>query len=232
MFRFSDYIVVTKILIRVYKCVLKMLKNLPKIISLLKKQQKVSMLQSFRKEPKWRILISTILSARATDKQTIPVSRVLFKKYPTLKKLAKAASKDVKKIIKPIGYYNQKTKYILNTAKILVKNNEIVPNKMEQLEKLPGVGKKVAACVMVYAHNLPEIPVDTHVAKISHRLGWTKLKNPDKIRIYLQNKIKKRYWKDINELLVTHGQTICIARKPKCYECPIVRYCRYKDKNL
>jgi endonuclease-3 len=207
-----------------------MLKNLPKIIFLLKKQQKVSMLQSFRKLPKWQILISTILSARATDKQTIPICNFLFKKYSNLKKLAKANPKDIKKILRPIGYYNQKTKYILNTAKQLIKKyNGKVPSTMEELEKFPGVGKKVAACVMVYAHDLPEIPVDTHVAKISRRLGWTKLNNPEKIRLDLQKKIPKKYWIDINELLVTHGQTICFARKPKCYECSIVKYCRYNS---
>ena len=104
---------------------------------------------------------------------------------------------------------------------------------VEESIKLPGVGYKVAGCVVVYAFNKQEaIPVDTHVAVISHRLGWTNFDNPDKIMFDLMKKIPKKYWLLVNELLVVHGREICYKRNPKCYKCPIVKYCKYKDKNL
>lgn len=192
------------------------------------------MLGQFRKYPAWKILISTILSARANDKATIPVTKELFKKYKTLKQLANANPNIVKKIIKRTVYYNQKTKYILETAKIILKKYKgKVPEKMEELLTLPGVGYKVAGCVVVYAFNKPDaIPIDTHVAVIANRLGWTKETNPDKIMFDLMKKIPKKHWLMVNELFVVHGQTICIKRKPLCYKCPIVKYCKYKNKNL
>jgi endonuclease-3 len=205
-----------------------------KILKILAKQQGISMLAQFRKYPAWKILISTILSARANDKATIPVTKELFKKYKTLKQLSKANPEDIKKIIKRTVYYNQKTKYILETAKIILKKYKgKVPDKMDELLTLPGVGYKVAGCVVVYAFNKPDaIPVDTHVAVIAQRLGWTKFSNPDKIMFDLMKKIPKKHWLMLNELLVVHGQKICLKRNPRCYECPIVKYCKYKNKNL
>ncbi|MBW2981451.1 endonuclease III [Candidatus Woesearchaeota archaeon] len=210
------------------------MKHADKILRILAKQQGISMLGQFRKYPAWKILISTILSARANDKATIPVTKELFKKYKTLKQLANANPNIVKKIIKRTVYYNQKTKYILETAKIILKKYKgKVPEKMEELLTLPGVGYKVAGCVVVYAFNKPDaIPIDTHVAVIANRLGWTKETNPDKIMFDLMKKIPKKHWLMVNELFVVHGQTICIKRKPLCYKCPIVKYCKYKNKNL
>ncbi|MBD3354395.1 hypothetical protein GF361_00240 [Candidatus Woesearchaeota archaeon] len=210
------------------------LKDIEKVLKILAKQQGVSMLGQFRKYPAWKILISTILSARANDDATIPVSKELFRKYPTLRKLSEANPNDIKKIIKKTVYYNNKTKYILNTAKILLdKYDGKVPDTMEELLTLPGVGNKVAGCVVVYAHNKPEaIPVDTHVAVVSRRLGWTKHENPDKIMKDLMEKIPKKYWLIVNEVLVVHGREICFKRNPRCFECPIVKYCEYDEKNL
>jgi endonuclease-3 len=208
-------------------------KNIDKILKTLAKQQGITMLGQFRKLPAWKILISTILSARANDKATIPASRELFKKYKTLKQLANANPNIVKRIIKKTVYYNQKTKYILNTAKRILKDYKgKVPDKIDELMKLQGVGHKVASCVLVYAFNKPEIPVDTHVAVIANRIGWTKQTDPKKIWKDLKNKIPKKYWLIVNELFVIHGQDICIKRKPLCYKCPITKYCKYKNKNL
>lgn len=209
------------------------MKNVDKILKKLAKQQGISMLGQFKKEPAWKILIATILSARANDKATIPVTQVLFKKYKTLKQLSEANPEDVKKIIKRTVYFNQKTKYILNTAKIVLKKYKgKVPETMEELLELPGVGHKVAACVLVYAFEKPSIPVDTHVAVIAHRLGWTKHEDPKKIMFELMEKIPEKYWLVINELFVLHGQAICFKRNPLCYKCQIVKYCKYKNKNL
>ena len=177
----------------------------------------------------YKILIGTILSARSKDEVTYPIARNLFKKYPTATKLAAAKKSDVIKIIKQIGFYNNKADYIINTAKKVVKG---VPKTMEELTKLPGVGNKVAACVMVYAHGLEEIPVDIHVAVISYRLGLTKHKNPDKIMEDLKRITPKKYWKDVNDLFVWHGKEVCQTRKPLCYKCKLEKLCPYKSKNL
>jgi len=209
------------------------MKNADKILRILAKQQGISMLGQFRKYPAWKILISTILSARANDKATIPAAKELFKKYRSLKALANADPKIVKKIIKRTVYFNQKTKYIINTAKRILKDYKgKVPSDLDELMKLPGVGHKVANCVLVYAFNKPAIPVDTHVAVVAHRLGWTKETDPKKIWKDLENKIPKKYWLVVNELFVVHGQTICMKRKPLCFKCPVVKYCKYENKNL
>jgi len=209
------------------------MKNIDKVLKILAKQQGISMLGQFRKYPAWKILISTILSTRANDNATIPVTRELFRRYPTLKKLSLANPSVVKKIIKRTVYYNNKTKYILKTSKILLeKYNGKVPRKLDELLKLPGVGHKVANCVLVYAFDIPAIPVDTHVAVIANRIGWTRHTDPKKVWKDLENKIPQKYWLVVNELFVVHGQTVCIKRKPLCYRCSIVKYCKYKRKNL
>jgi endonuclease-3 len=209
------------------------MKDIAKILKILAKQQGISMLGSFKKYPAWKILISTILSARANDKATIPATKELFKKYRSLRALANADPKAVKKIIKRTVYYNQKTKYIINTAKKILKDYKgKVPKDLDELMKLPGVGHKVACCVLVYAFNIPELPIDTHVAVVANRLGWTSEKDPKKIWKDLKEKIPKKYWLVINELFVVHGQTVCLKRKPLCYKCPVIKYCKYEPKNL
>jgi endonuclease-3 len=209
------------------------IKNIDKILKTLAKQQGISMLGQFKKRPAWQILISTILSARANDKATIPVTKELFKKYPTLKALAKANPKDVKKIIKRTVYYNQKTKYILNTAKILLKKYKgKVPDTMQKLLELPGVGHKVAGCTLVYAFNIPALPIDTHCHRISNRIGLVKTKTPEQTMRDLEKTLPKKYWLIFNEVMVIHGQTICRPITPLCFKCPIERYCNYKKKNL
>jgi endonuclease-3 len=207
--------------------------NINIILKTLAKQQGISMLGQFRKYPAWKILISTILSARANDKATILVTKELFKRYKTLKQLAEADPRIVKKIIKRTVYYNQKTKYIINTAKKILKDYKgKIPKDLDELMKLPGVGHKVGCCVLVYAFNIPEIPIDTHVAVVANRLGWTKQTDPKKIWKDLKKKIPQKYWLVVNELFVVHGQAICIKRKPLCYKCPIIKYCEYEAKNL
>lgn len=202
--------------------------EIQKILSLLAKQQGITMLGQFRKLPAWQILISTILSARANDKATIPVSRELFKKYNSLSKLTDADPKDIKKIIKRTVYFNQKTKYIQNTAKIILnKYKGKVPKNKEQLMELPGVGHKVAGCVLVYAFNIPSLPIDTHCHRISNRIGLVKTKTPEQTMKILEKTLPKKYWLNFNELLVLHGQSICRPINPKCDVCSIKRYCSY-----
>ncbi len=199
-----------------------------KVLKILKKYHKgLSMLGTMSKSKNaYKMLISTILSARARDIVTLPVSKELFKKYPTLKSLANAKQKDVEKIIQRIGFYRNKTKNIISAAQAVQnKYKGKVPRDEKELMKLPGVGQKVAACMLVYAFGKPAIPVDTHVYKVSHRLGWVKTKTPEKTQGALEKLIPRRYWMIVNEVLVLHGQTIC-KRIPKCSKCPVNKYCK------
>lgn len=177
----------------------------------------------------YKMLISTILSARARDVVTLPVSKELFKKYPNVKSLANAKQKDVEKIIKRIGFYKNKAKNIIEAARTVQKKYKgKVPKEEKELRKLPGVGQKVAACMLVYAFGKPAIPVDTHVFRVSNRLGWVKTKTPEKTQPVLEKLIPKKYWMIVNEVLVLHGQTICLPQKPKCFKCPVEKYCKKK----
>ncbi len=174
----------------------------------------------------FRVLISTILSARARDEVTEVLAEKLFEKYPTAESLSKAKTADVIKIIRKIGFYNNKAKNIINTAKIIAKNNNIVPNNLKELVELPGVGRKVANCVLVYAYKQDAIPVDTHVHRISNRLGWVKTTSPEKTEIALEKLIPKKHWQIVNDTFVAHGKTICLPISPFCSKCPVYKYCR------
>jgi endonuclease-3 len=159
----------------------------------------------------WKVLISTILSAQTKDAKTIEISNILYKKFPTLKKLAESKLKEVRIIIRPINYYKTKSKHILQTAKIIIKNG--IPDKIEDLLELPGVGRKVANVYLAVAHKKQVIGVDTHVARISHKLGWTKEHNPHKVEKDLEKLFPRRYWRSINYILVRFGQTHGKSRK-------------------
>ena len=179
------------------------------------------------------ILIGTILSARTKDESTTKVVKILFSKYKNAKQLANAKLKDVEKIIKPIGFYHVKANRIIEVAKIIdsqYKGN--VPDDLDKLVELPGVGRKTANCVLVYAYEKPAIPVDIHVHRISNRLGLVKTKTPEETEIELMNKIQKKFWLDINDTFVMYGQNICKPISPMCNVCKIKQNCKYyKTKN-
>jgi endonuclease III len=200
--------------------------RIQKIISILKENYGNTMLAVLSNFDSWKILIATILSARSKDEQTEPIARALFKKYKNAKQLANAPVKDVEKIIKKIGFYHQKAKYIIETSKLII--NEFkgkVPNDYERLMKCPGVGRKVAGCVLVYAFGIAAIPVDTHVHRISNRLGWVKTKDPEKTEVELLRIVPKKQWFLVNDVLVNHGKTICNPISPFCSKCSIIKYC-------
>ena len=175
----------------------------------------------------FKVLISTILSARAKDEVTEVLAEKLFELYDTAQKLARAKQKDVIPIIRKIGFYNAKSRNIIETSKILVeKYNGRVPDTLEQLTELPGVGRKVANCVLVYAYKKDAIPVDTHVHRLSNRIGWVKTKTPEETERALERILPKKHWQAINDALVTHGKTICAPVSPFCSKCPIFKYCK------
>jgi endonuclease-3 len=174
------------------------------------------------------ILIGTILSARTRDENTSSVVKILFSRYKTARELANAKVSDVEKIIKKTGFYHVKAKRIIEVASIIdSKFSGKVPETMKELLSLPGVGRKTANCVLVYAFNEPAIPVDTHVHRISNRLGLVKTKIPEETEVELMKKIPRRYWTRINDTFVMYGQNICKPISPMCYACQIKRECSY-----
>ena len=179
------------------------------------------------------ILIGTILSARSKDETTARVVKELFSKYKNPKQLANAKIKDIEKIIKSIGFFHVKSKRIIEVAKIIDKKYKgKVPEDLDTLVQLPGVGRKTANCVLVYAFEQPAIPVDIHVHRISNRLGLVETKNPEETEQELMKKIKKKFWIDINDTFVMYGQNICKPISPMCDVCQIKKSCKfYKSKN-
>jgi|TARA_B100001750_G_scaffold99896_1_gene79111 endonuclease-3 len=174
------------------------------------------------------ILIGTILSARTKDESTTRIVKDLFKVYKNAKQLANAKVKDVEKIIKSIGFYHVKAKRIIDVAKIIdSKYKGKVPDDLETLVQLPGVGRKTANCVLVYAYEKPAIPVDIHVHRISNRLGLVQTKNPEETEFELMKKIPKKFWLDINDTFVMYGQNICKPISPMCTVCKIKNSCKY-----
>lgn len=179
------------------------------------------------------ILIGTILSARTKDESTTKVVKTLFSKYKNPKQLANAKLKDIEKIIRPIGFYHVKSKRIIEVAKIIdSKYKGKVPEDLDTLVQLPGVGRKTANCVLVYAFEKPAIPVDIHVHRISNRLGLVETKNPEETEQELMKKVDKKFWIDINDTFVMYGQNICKPVSPMCNVCKIKRSCKfYKSRN-
>jgi len=181
----------------------------------------------------FQVLISTVLSQRTRDENTERASTTLFRRYRTPKQLSQAPLSRIEPLIKPSGFYRTKALRIREISRILVeKYNGKVPRDLEGLLSLPGVGRKTANCVLVYAYRLPAIPVDTHVHRISNRVGLVKTKTPEQTETALVKVIPERYWTDLNDLLVKFGQRICQPIRPLCYKCPIVKYCDYPNKNL
>ena len=181
----------------------------------------------------FKILIGTVLSARTRDENTTKAARELFKVYGTPQKLAKAKVKDVEKLIKPVGFYHVKSKRIIDVANLIVsKYHGRVPADIDKLVEIPGVGRKTANCVLVYAFEQPAIPVDTHVHRISNRLGLVDTKTPEETEMELRKKIPKKFWLDINNTFVMYGQNICKPISPMCDVCMIRNVCEYfKTKN-
>lgn len=179
------------------------------------------------------ILIGTILSARTKDENTTKVVKKLFTEYKTAKDLAGAKTRDIEKIIKSIGFYHVKAKRIIDVAKIIESQyGGIVPDNLDQLITLPGVGRKTANCVLVYAFEKPAIPVDIHVHRISNRLGLVETKTPEETEFELMKKIPKKYWLKVNDTFVMYGQNICKPVSPLCDVCKIKKLCKYyKTRN-
>ncbi len=177
-------------------------------------------------ETPFQLLIATILSAQCTDNQVNKVSKNLFQVYPDPASLAQAPLSQIRKIIYSTGFYNNKAKNIKACALALIKEyGGIVPDDMDKLVKLPGVGRKTANVVLSAAFGQDAIVVDTHVLRISNRLGLTDKKDPVKIEYELMDIIPQKYWNDLSLQLIYFGRDICDAKKPRCPECPLLKIC-------
>lgn len=178
------------------------------------------------KEP-FRVLIACILSLRTKDEVSLPAAERLFKAIRIPKELIELSNKKVEQIIYPVGFYRRKSKNIKEIAKTLIKKfNSKVPSTRRKLLSIKGVGLKTANLVLSKAFDIPAICVDTHVHRISNRLGWVKTSKPNETEAKLSKILPKKYWKDINYLFVLHGKNTCKPRGQKCNECVINQYCK------
>ena len=174
----------------------------------------------------FRILIATILSLRTRDTVTSVVSRKLFERADTPEAILALPRETLREIIRPVGFYNNKTDTIRKICQqLLDKYGGAVPDELHELLKLPGVGRKTANLVVIAGYNKPGICVDTHVHRISNRFGYVKTKNADKTELALRKKLPPDLWRDINRLLVSLGQNICHPTSPKCSICAINDLC-------
>ncbi|MEM3891573.1 MAG: endonuclease III [Nitrososphaerales archaeon] len=181
-----------------------------------------------RRADPFKVLIATILSHRTRDKATIVASENLFRVYSSAKELSEADISEIEALIKPVGFYRVKAKRIKEVSKIIYeKYGGVVPDDFNTLLSLPSVGRKTANCVLVYGFGRPAIPVDTHVHRISNRLGLVSTKTPYETEEALKKVIDVKFWLDINDLLVRFGQKICKPIKPKCDFCTFKRFCRF-----
>lgn len=179
----------------------------------------------------WQLLFATVLSAQCTDARVNIVTKSLFKKYKSVKAFAECDLKELEEDIRSTGFYKNKAKNIREAAfKIMTEYGGEVPGNMEDLLTLPGVGRKTANVLLGHIHKVPGIVVDTHVKRISGRLGLTKEDDPVKIEFDLYKKIPKENWIRYNFQIITLGREICTARSPKCHECFLRDLCRSKDK--
>ena len=196
-----------------------------------KKPYRLTALKQLQEEElgdSFKILIGTILSSRTRDETTTKVVKTLFKRFKNAKELAEGNLEEVKQIIHSIGFYNVKAKRIIEVSQLIVKRFDgKVPNSIEKLLELPGVGRKTANCVLVYGFNKPTIPVDTHVHRISNRIGLVNTKTPEKTEIELNNIINKKYWLRLNNIFVMYGQNICLPVAPKCELCELKKMCKF-----
>lgn len=174
----------------------------------------------------YQVLVATVVSQRTREEQTTAVSNRLFARYPDATALADAPVDELIKLLHGSQYPEVKAPRLKELARILRDNfGGQVPRTIDELLALPGVGRKTANCVLVYAFNLPALCVDVHVHRITNRLGWFKTKTPDKTELALEKILPSPYWFTINRLMVQHGRATCLPSVPQCQRCPVRQWC-------
>lgn len=202
--------------------------RMERILAALNKEYTMDIRCFLHHETPWQLLFATILSAQCTDDRVNIVTKDLFQKYKSVQDFAEAEQAELEKDIHSTGFYKNKAKNIIACAKqLLDKYNGEVPNDIDALTELPGVGRKTANVIRGNIYNEPSIVVDTHVKRISQRLGFTKNEDPVKIEFDLMRLLPKEQWIAYNMQIITLGRTICMARSPKCAECFLREDCVY-----
>jgi len=207
-------------------------KNIGSIIKFLNREYSEDIHTSLKNRNAFQLLVATILSAQSTDKLVNKVTPQLFKKYRTPEDFARADIRELQKDIKSTGFFRNKSRNIINCAKdITTKFSGKMPDNIEDLTSLHGVGRKTANVVLANVFGKQAIIVDTHVKRISNRLGLTVNSDPVKIEFDLMNIIPEKNWSIFSHRLIAFGRTICIAKNPKCPICGLLKYCRYGQEN-
>ena len=182
---------------------------------------------------KFTLLISVLLSAQTTDNNVNNVTKNIYPKYNKPEHFVKLGRKKIEKLIKSIGLFRNKAKSIyLLSKQLIAKHNGKIPNNFDDLYALPGVGKKTASVVLNEGFGLPTIAVDTHVFRVSNRIGLAYGKNPDKVQENLYKVVPKKYLKKAGHTLLLHGRYTCKARAPSCKTCIIIKFCEYENKEI
>jgi endonuclease-3 len=184
-------------------------------------------------EDPFRVLISTVLSQRTRDENTAVATERLFSKYRTPQEMISAPAGMIEELIRPSGFYKVKAQRIKDiSGKLISDFHGRVPRTREELMTLPGVGAKTAGCVQVYAFSDDALPVDTHVHRISNRLGLVRTRTPEETEPLLMKAVPRRHWQEINHLMVRFGQKVCLPRNPRCPECGLRVACAFYRQNV
>ncbi len=183
-------------------------------------------------ENPFQLLVAVELSAQCTDVRVNTITRDLFNKYPTIESLANAPLEDIENIIRAGGLFRNKAKNLIRAAQSLMNDFDgKVPQTMQELMRLPGIGRKSANVILGVAFEVPGFPVDTHVKRVLKRLGITNFDDPEKIETEVNTLIPDKYWTNLSHMLILHGRETCAARKPDCANCMINHLCKfYKEK--
>ena len=203
-----------------------------KILKLLKKQYQGSQCALSYKTP-YQLLVATVLSAQCTDERVNKVTPHLFKKYPDPQSMSQASLKQIEELIKSTGFYKNKAKHICAAAKrIIIEHKGEVPRSMKELTKLPGVGRKTANVVLGNVFGVPGVVVDTHVTRLSNRLGLAKGRDAVKLEKKLEKVVPKKNWVDFSHWMIQHGRGLCKARKPLCKDCFLDHICPHLNLSI
>lgn len=204
-----------------------MKKNTAKILELLDEYYGTDIVCYLDHENAWQLLFATILSAQCTDARVNIVTKDLFKQYPDVKAFAEASLPDMEEAVKPTGFYHHKAENLIACARMLLeKYDGEVPDTLEELIKLPGVGRKTANVILGNIYGKESIVVDTHVKRVSKRLGLTDQEDPTAVEFDLMKALPKDHWILFNLQIIAHGRGLCNARKPECETCFLKPYCR------
>jgi len=205
-------------------------KKIMKVLSILLSGEEVG-IQTWNLQNPFEVLIGTVLSQRTRDENTSKAVKSLFSRYRSAKEISSAPVEDIEKLIRVSGFYKVKARRIKEISRIIIeKYNGSVPCDMDELVSIPGVGRKTAGCVLVYGFGCPAIPVDTHVHRISNRLGFVKTRTPEQTEQELMARIPKEMWISLNNAMVGFGQKTCKPIGPHCWDCPLSKLCEFPEK--